>query len=167
MPKIVKVKRQVHFRIVADLASVIWNQHFVPIIGQDQVNYMLENFQNFDAISNQIEDGFKYYLLESKNNYVGYLGLVPDTIKNKMMISKFYILKEQRGAGHGKYLLDFVKKEAEKRNFKTVWLTVNRFNYDAINWYKRNGFAIISEKKADIGGGFFMDDYIMELKIKN
>lgn len=30
------------------LAKEIWNQHFVPIIGQDQVDYMLNKFQSFE-----------------------------------------------------------------------------------------------------------------------
>jgi len=41
-------------------------------------------------------------------------------------------------------------------------LGVNRFNEKAIRAYRRNGFAIREELKTDIGGGFVMDDFIME-----
>ena len=48
---------------------------------------------------------------------------------------------------------------------KVVWLTVNRHNSQAIEWYQRKGFTITDEQKADIGRGFYMDDFIMELTV--
>lgn len=35
-----------HAKRIADLAKTIWNQHYVNIIGQQQVDYMLEEFQS-------------------------------------------------------------------------------------------------------------------------
>jgi len=35
----------------------------------------------------------------------------------------------------------------------------------SLGFYERLGFAKIKEEKTDIGNGFVMDDYIMELKI--
>jgi hypothetical protein len=62
-------------------------------------------------------------------------------------------------------MLDFVESECKQRNLNTIWLTVNRFNHGPVEWYSRNGFETVDEVKKDIGGGFFMDDYIMEKKI--
>ena len=43
---------------IANLAEIIWNQHFTPIIGKEQVDYMVEKFQSYPAIKNQItKDG--------------------------------------------------------------------------------------------------------------
>lgn len=39
---------------IADLAEIIWSQHFTPIIGKEQVDYMVEKFQSFPAIKDQI-----------------------------------------------------------------------------------------------------------------
>jgi len=165
MPKVIQVESKPEIDAVVELAFSIWNQHFVPIIGQDQVNYMLKKFQSFDSIRSQIKDGYEYYLLELENEFAGYIGLVPDKKKKKLMISKFYILNEHRGGGHGKYLLNLVKDICIKNEIFTIWLTVNRFNLNTINWYQRTGFEIVDEVKADIGGGFYMDDYIMELHL--
>ena len=44
----------------------------------------------------------------------------------------------------------------------TIRLTVNKKNF-SINIYKRLGFSIVEDVKTDIGGGFFMDDYVMEM----
>jgi hypothetical protein len=46
---------------VASLAHDIWIQHYVPIIGQEQTDYMLAKFQSEPAISRQIADGHQYF----------------------------------------------------------------------------------------------------------
>ena len=45
---------------VATLAQEIWTQHFTPIIGASQVDYMLNKFQSTEAITAQIADGWEY-----------------------------------------------------------------------------------------------------------
>ena len=41
---------------IADLAKLIWNQHYISIIGQDQVNYMLEKIYNYKSLLNQLNE---------------------------------------------------------------------------------------------------------------
>lgn len=163
------VKSSDDIRDVAMLAHEIWNQHFVSIIGQQQVDYMLNQFQSPSAIMEQLSTGFEYFLAvtnqEAQEEKAGYLGLFADENESRLLISKIYIREQNRGAGLGNFLLDFVKNLAIERNLKIIWLTVNRFNLDTIDWYKQKGFVIVDEVKKDIGGGFFMDDYIMELTV--
>ena len=149
---------------VATLATEIWTEYFTPIIGGSQGKYMLMKFQSSDAIKSQITSGSKYYLAKEKNEYVAYLGLIPNLDDNKMMLSKIYLKSSTRGKGVGKSLLDYVEDKCVSENFSSLWLTVNKFNDGPISWYKRRGFLVIDEAKKDIGGGFFMDDYIMEKK---
>lgn len=149
---------------IANLASEIWNDHFLDIIGQAQVDYMLEIFQSPHAIASQINSGYEYFLVLIDENQAGYLALVPDNDKGRVMLSKIYIRRDFRRKGLGGYLLDFVKNESRSRELGLIWLTVNRHNHETIKWYKRNDFVVVDEVKKDIGGGFFMDDYIMELK---
>ncbi|MBC7417003.1 MAG: GNAT family N-acetyltransferase, partial [Pedobacter sp.] len=47
---------------------------------------------------------------------------------------------------------------------RSIILNVNKGN-KAKFFYEKLGFSIIEDVKLDIGGGFFMDDYVMELKI--
>lgn len=37
-----KAETDSQVREIADLAKIIWNEHFTPIIGQKQVDYMVE-----------------------------------------------------------------------------------------------------------------------------
>lgn len=152
---------------VAELADVIWHEHFVSIIGAQQVDYMLTQFQSPQAITSQIENGFEYYLVSQDHGYAGYLGIIPDQPGKKMMISKIYIRREDRSSGHGSFLLDFVQQQCINRGLETIWLTVNRYNASTIEWYRRKGFVITNEVKKDIGEGFYMDDFIMELTVGN
>lgn len=148
---------------VAYLAHKIWNQHYVPIIGPDQVNYMLDKFQDEAAIKHQIENGYEYFIIEHQKKACGYLALVPNLDDMKMMISKIYIDLDFRNLNLGSQLMDFAVKEAKNRNFNLIWLTVNINNSKSIKWYQKRGFTIKENIKIDIGNGFVMDDYIMEL----
>jgi len=160
--EIVHVLSNDDIEVVANLAREIWSQHFTSIIGESQVEYMLTNFQSSAAITTQINNGSEYYLAKTESGCIGYLGLNPDFYQNKMMLSKIYVKYSSRRKGVGQSLLNFVEKECVLRGFSSVSLTVNKFNHDAIAWYKWRGFMIIDKVKKDIGDGFFMDDYLME-----
>ena len=161
-PAISKLAKEEDVAMVARLAEEIWREHFTPIISADQVAYMLEKFQSPEAISSQLAAGTEYYMAVVDGALVGYTALIPDERNSKMMISKLYVRRDVRGSGVGSGLLEFVELECEKRKLTTIWLTVNRFNDGPIQWYLRRGFQTVDEVKKDIGGGFYMDDFIME-----
>lgn len=162
MERILRVESNKHIDIVAELARKIWEQHFTPIIGDAQVEYMLNKFQSTIAIASQIEEGWEYYIAIREYEYVGYTALVPNLWERKVMISKIYVEDIFRGSGVGNYILNFIEETISARGFVTMWLTVNRFNDITIDWYLRHGFVTVDEVKKDIGGGFIMDDFIME-----
>ena len=151
--------------VVARLAQEIWRQHFTSIIGASQVEYMLDKFQSVEAVSAQIDSGWEYYLASLEYESVGYVGLVPETDRRKLMLSKIYVKESVRGRGVGKSILDFVERKCQGEGLRTLWLTVNRFNSGPISWYQHQGFVAVDEVKKDIGGGFVMDDYVMEKEI--
>lgn len=164
---ITKVTSALQIKTTADLAHKIWNHHYVPIIGQEQVDYMLKNMQSVDAIKSQMESGYEYYLLSQDSRAVGYLALRPNHPKGKLMISKIYVDTTLRGRGYGYQLLEFTRKLSLKRGIEFIWLTVNRHNSNTINWYKNRGFTVVREEKFDIGNGFIMDDYVLEVTTKD
>ena len=53
---------------LAQMAKEIWEEHYTPIIGKDQVNYMVEKFQSVSAIIQQIKDDYSYFII-SRNNH--------------------------------------------------------------------------------------------------
>lgn len=73
-------------------------------------------------------------------------------------------MKEAQGKGLGKEVLEFVKNEAKKNGNRRLILTVNK-NNSAQKFYEYQGFKIYEEKILDVGNGYVMDDYLMELPI--
>ncbi|WP_109830749.1 GNAT family N-acetyltransferase [Reichenbachiella versicolor] len=151
------------FGTVEDLAKKIWTEHYVPIIGQDQVSYMLDHIQSFKAIRHQVREGAKYYIILSDYRPVGYLSY--EVREDDAFISKIYVDASQRGKGIGKKAIEFTEKESKKSSLKALSLSVNKHNEVAREFYKKNGFKIIEDVVVDIGGGFVMDDYIMRKSI--
>ena len=151
------------FKTIAKLATEIWNEHYTPIIGKDQVNYMLDKFQSSDEIYNQVQNGQAYYIIEHKDLPIGYFCIYP--VEENLFLSKLYILVEFRAQGIGKFAFDFIKNKAKEFSLKTIFLTVNIHNTNAIASYEKMGFANQGPTKADIGAGYVMDDYRMVKKI--
>ena len=148
-------------KVLADTANVVWHDAFKEILTLEQIEYMIEKFQSFQALSQAIKDnGYKYYLIKTDNNVAGYTGLHEEN--GKMFLSKLYILKEYRGKQISSKTFDFIENLAKVKNLKSVWLTVNRNNKHAIAVYKHKGFILIREQVADIGNGFVMDDFVFE-----
>ena len=48
---------------LALMAKEIWEEHYTPIIGKDQVNYMIDKFQSESAIIQQIKDDYDYFIV--------------------------------------------------------------------------------------------------------
>lgn len=149
---------------IAALAEEIWNQHFVPIIGKAQVDYMVEKFQSYPALKNQIEkDGYEYYQIYSSHSPAGYIGIHQET--NALFLSKLYIKKDFRGQHLATEALKFLIELCKERGLKKIWLTCNKHNENTLAIYEHLGFKITDEQTADIGNGFVMDDYILTYEI--
>ena len=143
------------------LAKEIWNEHYIKILSKEQIDYMLQNFQSQKAIENQIKDGYNYFVMKIDGKIMGYTGIVFQ--EEKMFLSKLYIKKEARNKGVGKTTLEFLKNLCREKGYNKIYLTVNKYNTDSINAYKKMNFKIIDSVVSDIGNGYVMDDYIMEL----
>ena len=148
---------------LAQIASVIWRQHFTPIIGPEQVEYMLTHFQSSQAIRQFILDGYDYFFIQSNGKNIGYLAL--QNRDSHIHLSKFYILQKYRGQGHGKSTMAFIREYVSKNGLKSLRLVVNKENQDTIAVYEKMGFKKIGAPVTDIGGGYVMDDYEFELMV--
>lgn len=159
-----KAETDTQVREIADLAKVIWNEYFTPIIGKDQVDYMVEKFQSYPALKEQISEGYEYYQIFSGGEFCGYTGIHPGE-DNRLFLSKLYLKKESRGHHLATGAFSFLKEICRERGYSAIWLTCNKHNDNSLGVYRHFGFEIIDTQEADIGGGFIMDDYIMEYKI--
>lgn len=147
--------------LVATLAKAIWIQHYVPIIGQAQTDYMLAKFQSAPAIARQIAEGYEYYVAAIADVPVGYFAIVPNQVERSALLSKIYVTKQRRSTGLGKAIVAYIETRCAEMGMRELWLTVNRNNTDSITFYQHVGFAVSGTVVQDIGNGFVMDDYKM------
>jgi diamine N-acetyltransferase len=165
MIDLIEVRSEAKIAAVAHLAREIWCEHYVPIIGQEQVDYMLGKFQSERAIAQQIAEAYEYYIVVQDEKPLGYMAFVPNIKEASLMLSKIYMKKSARGRGLGQKMLEFMDNLCRNRDIKKIWLTVNKNNIHSIRWYSRMGFINTASLIQDIGEGFVMDDYRMEKTI--
>ena len=144
--------------VIADLAYTIWNEYYPSIITQDQVNYMLNKMYSAEALKTQMQEGQEFYLIHAGSIPVGFLS-VSSLNKTDWMLHKFYVHSQQRKKGIGSIIFNLLIETLNHP--ETVRLTVNRHNYQSINFYFKNGFTIERVADFDIGDGYFMNDFVM------
>ena len=146
---------------ITHLAKVIWNVHYVPFIGQKQVDYMLAKIYNHQSLIEQLTvKHHVFYLIKNEDNVIGFLSVSSENNKD-YFLHKFYIDQQKSNAGIGTKVLELLVNTI---NPKSLTLTVNRQNFKSINFYFKNGFKIDSVEDFDIGDGYQMNDFVM---IKN
>lgn len=159
--QLLPVSTAVQVAEVAAMAHQVWNEHYVPLIGQAQVDYMLAKFQSPEAMQSQIDGGYEYFQLRQSGERVGYAAIRHDAADARVFISKLYVLAGHRKTGAGRQALDVIERMARERGATHLWLTVNKGN-PSVRAYERLGFRIVDAMVMDIGGGYVMDDYKME-----
>lgn len=106
-----------------------------------------EKISEFGQIIKYIED----------DKCIGFCAYYINDIKmNKAFISLIGVESAFQGKSIGHQLLEYVINDSRKANMKIIELCVNINNYNAIEFYERNGFIKIKKDK-DI------DQYLMAL----
>jgi GNAT superfamily N-acetyltransferase len=144
---------------LAAIARDIWFDYYVPLIGIEQVQYMVTRLQSAPAIRTQLAQGYEYYLVRVHGQSIGYTGMQAQADRS-LFISKFYLSRGARGRGTGRRVMAFIEHLAQERGLIRLWLTVNKGN-PAVTAYQHLGFHIAEAIVTDIGQGFVMDDYRM------
>ncbi|GAA4270483.1 GNAT family N-acetyltransferase [Hyunsoonleella aestuarii] len=164
MTEFKKAHSSIHFEIISQLADSIWREHYIPIVGKPQIDYMLDKFQSAEAIKEQVASGFEYFLIYYNETPVGYISIKKE--EKALFLSKIYVLSSYRRKKIGKSSMMFVEEKASYYNLENIRLTVNINNINSIKAYEKMGFVNEGPLVTDIGNGFIMDDYQMIKKIK-
>lgn len=123
---------------VAKLARAIWQEHFTPIIGKAQVEYMLTHLQSKKAMAEQIHDGYIYFKLVKSGHLCGYCAIRKEG--ERLFLSKLYIQKDYRGMGLSSKTFRFLKELCRNDHLHTIYLTCNKYNSSTLAIYKHAGF---------------------------
>lgn len=143
---------------ITRLAQKIWNAHYVDIVGQEQVDYMLEEMYSKKSLDAQIRiKKHLFYLIQNDHEAIGFISLSSKN-NSDFFLHKFYIDQQRSNAGIGTEVLHLIIDLIKP---KTLTLTVNRQNFKSINFYFKNHFKIDRVEDFDIGNGYEMNDFVM------
>ncbi len=148
--------------VIQNLANIIWPITYGEIITPQQLDYMMELMYTKPSLLKQIQQGEQFVIAYDEEKAVGFASYAP--IKNNpaiVKLHKIYIHSSHQGRGIGRLLLNYIIEDILPAS--ALQLNVNREN-KALHFYEKAGFKIIREDDIYIGNGFFMKDYVMELK---
>ena len=135
---IIRANRVEQFIKINELATVIWHVHYVPIIGNEQVDYMLQWMYDINSLQKQHEDGHVFYIIESEGKDLGFIS-IKDEGTGDWFLNKLYVLTHKQRTGLGSALFEFI---VDEHPIDCIRLQVNRQNYKAINFYFKLGLLL-------------------------
>lgn len=149
---------------LARLANEIWHEYFARLLSPEQIDYMVQMYQSLDALTRAVrQQGYTYFLGYEGDDLVGYCGVKPDG--DRLFLSKLYLRSDMRGKHLSSLLLGRAVELARAEGKRAVYLTCNKYNAHSLDVYHAKGFKDIDAVVTDIGNGFVMDDYILQLDL--
>lgn len=150
--------------LIRELTMQVWPQTHTSILGPVQVGYMLDTMYNDAELARQMVAGQQYIICFDDEIPEGFASY-SQTEALVFKLNKIYILPEQQGKGIGRFMLDYIIKDIASVEANALDLNVNRYNYSAQSFYEKFGFKVLKEEDIDIGGGYFMNDYVLRYSL--
>jgi GNAT superfamily N-acetyltransferase len=119
--------------------------------------FMTEQFSRAQLI-NEVDAANNIFL-------VACIGEDDDADRKAIEISRIYVVKQSKGHGIGKALLEKCMETATEMNKEQIWLGVWEHNLHAINFYKKAGFEKYGEHIFMLGNDA-QTDWLMKKQLK-
>jgi ribosomal protein S18 acetylase RimI-like enzyme len=146
------------------MAMAVWPQTYIPIIGKEQVAYMLQLFYSPESLGQQMLRGDEFIICNDNGGPVAFASwgeIEPGIAK----LHKLYVLPGLHGKGIGKAMVAHIVSSLKKQGIAALHLNVNRYNYPAMAFYEKAGFSQFRDEDIEIGNGYFMNDHVLRLAI--
>ena len=62
-----------NIRVMSALASSIVKEYYDSLLGEEQNAYMIEMFQSYDSIKNQLAAGKRYFFVRENGDNIGFI----------------------------------------------------------------------------------------------
>jgi len=150
---------------ILQIAEQTWWPTYEPLLGKEQVAYMLGEIYSRDKITDQVANHKQTFLLLLEDDMpVAFAAYSPrEENPDVYKLHKLYCLPVTQGKGYGKILINEVIDKTKQVGKQTLDLNVNRHN-NAKNFYEKMGFAIAYEEDIPIGP-YWMNDYVMRKEL--
>lgn len=150
---------------VEEIAVQTWPQTYSQILSAEQLNYMLKSFYALPVLKSRMGNGSLFHLFVENGFKLGFSEIKFNEKENMTKLHKLYVLPETQGKSVGKRLMRHAIAMAKDAKQNGIYLNVNRFN-NAKLFYEKLGFEVQSQEDIDIGQGFYMNDYVMQLNFE-
>jgi len=147
---------------VAALAREIWWDAYREIIPHAQIEYMLADRYAYERLLSDIANPEKWLdLAFVAGRLTGFAAC--EIAGGEYKLDKLYVHPERQRQGVGRELVTHALERGQGLGYPLMLLAVNKNNEKAIAAYRKMGFIVREAKVTDIGQGFVMDDYILEV----
>lgn len=153
-----------------DVATIIaiaeksWVAAYRDILSVEQYDYMIRKFYSPEALQQTMEEQ-AFLLCYSGGEATGFAAYQLNyPAGGYCKIHKLYVLPDVHGTGTGRKLVHEIAKIAGENQCTRLTLNVNKYN-KALGFYEKMGFRVERPEVIDIGRGYVMDDFVMELPL--
>ncbi len=152
--------------LIRSMAAEVFPATYRPLLTPEQVDYMMEWMYSPESLARQMgEEGHVYFIAERDGLPAGYVSVQPEG-EDLFHLQKLYVLPAGQGTGLGarlfRHAVGYIR-EVHPAPCR-MELNVNRGN-KALGFYERMGMRRLREGDFPIGGGYFMNDYIMGIDL--
>lgn len=149
---------------ILQIAEDTWWPTYEPLLGKEQVTYMLGTIYSRDKIAGQLANKEQTFLLLTEDEHpVAFAAYSPrEEDADIYKLHKLYCLPVTQGKGYGKILINAVADKTKEAGKHTLDLNVNRYN-NAKTFYEKMGFEVVYEEDIAIGT-YWMNDFVMRKK---
>jgi len=150
--------------LIQTLARQSWDVAYAEILSREQIDYMLNEMYSEKEISMQMDNPkWQYCLVKDDDGLVGgFVGFEHDYQPKTTKLHRIYMVPAAKGKGLGKYALNYLKEIVRQNENNRIILNVNKHN-NAKAFYESQGFSVYDAGVFDIGNGYVMDDFLMEI----
>ena len=153
--------------VIQEIVQQTWPVTYGEILSQDQISYMLKLMYSSEKLTSQLNNGHDFYIAEENGEYFGFAGIeLHYNAHNMLRLHKIYVLPSAQGKSVGLSLIKKIVDVGLAENQENINLNVNRYN-KAKTFYEKLGFEVVKEENIDIGNGYLMEDFVMEVKMEN
>jgi len=148
---------------IRKIAHATWPTAYGASLSKQQLDYMLEWMYSENALQEQMKKGHQFFMTAIDEKNFGFASVSAEG-DGVFKLNKLYVIPDTQKTGAGKALLQETISYAKQNGGAKLILQVKRDNI-AKGFYEKHGFIITKEIDLEIGDGFFMNDYIMELDL--
>lgn len=148
--------------VIEELARITWPIAYAEILSKEQLEYMLSKFYNATTLKERMNTNSVFYLIKELDKPLGFMELGFNEEQGKCKLHKLYVLPEEQGKHLGQKLIAYAIAVCKKEQQRSLYLNVNRHN-KALDFYKKLGFEILLSEDIDIGNGYYMNDYVLQI----